>query len=122
GLHPALLDASMHAAILNDSAGAGQGDGDADGGTVIPFAWNRVSLHAVGAAAVRVRIATADDGGMDIRVADVTGAPVLTVGSMVGRSVSVDQLGAASGDAGALYGTEWVPAAVDASADPVWAS
>ncbi|MFE7816560.1 polyketide synthase dehydratase domain-containing protein, partial [Streptomyces sp. NPDC057433] len=46
GLHPALLDASMHAAILNDG----------EGETVIPFAWNGVRLHAVGAAAVRVRI------------------------------------------------------------------
>ncbi|KOV28755.1 polyketide synthase dehydratase domain-containing protein, partial [Streptomyces sp. XY152] len=46
GLHPALLDASMHAAILNDG----------EGETVIPFAWNGVRLHAVGASAVRVRI------------------------------------------------------------------
>ncbi|MBQ1101280.1 acyltransferase domain-containing protein, partial [Streptomyces sp. b94] len=120
GLHPALLDATMHAAILNDSAGPGHEDGG--GGTVIPFAWNDVSLHAVGAAAVRVRIATAEDGGMDIRVADVTGAPVLTVGSMAGRPVSTEQLGAVPGETGALYGTEWVPAAVDGTAEPAWAA
>ncbi|MGW8066983.1 type I polyketide synthase, partial [Streptomyces ziwulingensis] len=118
GLHPALLDAAMHAAILNDSAGPAPEDGA--GGTVIPFAWNRVALHAVGAAAVRVRIATADDGGMDIRIADVTGAPVLTVGSMVGRPVSTEQLGAVPGETGALYGITWVPAAGNGVADAHW--
>ncbi|MFI0041376.1 type I polyketide synthase, partial [Streptomyces mutabilis] len=118
GLHPALLDATMHAAILNDSTDPGhEADG---GGTVIPFAWNDVSLHAVGAAAVRVRIATAEDGGMDIRVADVTGAPVLTVGSMVGRPVSTEQLGAAPGETGALYGITWVPDTGKSGADARW--
>ncbi|MFD1670366.1 beta-ketoacyl synthase N-terminal-like domain-containing protein, partial [Streptomyces calvus] len=107
GLHPALLDASMHAAILND--GDGDGDGDGEGETVIPFAWNGVRLHAVGASAVRVRIDRSDDGGMRLAVADVSGAPVMSVGSMVGRPVSVGQLGAVSGDGGALYGVEWVP-------------
>ncbi|MFE2282559.1 acyltransferase domain-containing protein, partial [Streptomyces sp. NPDC059454] len=94
GLHPALLDASMHAAILNDG----------DGETVIPFAWNGVRLHAVGASAVRVRIGKLDGRAVTLSVADVTGAPVMSVGSMAGRPVSAGQLGAASGDAGALYG------------------
>ncbi|MFI2430037.1 SDR family NAD(P)-dependent oxidoreductase, partial [Streptomyces sp. NPDC018955] len=105
GLHPALLDASMHAAILNDG----------EGETVIPFAWNGVRLHAVGASAVRIRIDRSDDGGMRIAVADVSGAPVMSVGSMVGRPVSADQLGTASGDAGALYGIEWIPGTAGAA-------
>ncbi|MER6625974.1 beta-ketoacyl synthase N-terminal-like domain-containing protein, partial [Streptomyces sp. NPDC000931] len=111
GLHPALLDASMHAAILNDG----------EGETVIPFAWNGVRLHAVGASAVRVRIGESDDGGMRLAIADATGAPVMSVGSMVGRPVSVGQLGTASGDAGALYGIEWVPGDSAApAADVTW--
>ncbi|MFE3743353.1 SDR family NAD(P)-dependent oxidoreductase, partial [Streptomyces sp. NPDC059134] len=114
GLHPALLDASMHIAILNDSTASD------DGTTVIPFAWNRVSLHAVGAASVRVRIATADDGGMDIRVADVTGAPVLAVGSMVSRPVSAGQLGTTSDGSGALYGTEWVASTMSDDTEAEW--
>ncbi|WP_372454342.1 polyketide synthase dehydratase domain-containing protein [Streptomyces tardus] len=84
GLHPALLDAAMHAAILNDSNAS-------------------------------------DDGGMDIRVADVTGAPVLTVGSMVSRPVDAGQLGTASAESGALYGTEWVSVAAGVAGVPVWA-
>ncbi|MEV4921232.1 polyketide synthase dehydratase domain-containing protein, partial [Streptomyces tirandamycinicus] len=113
GLHPALLDAAMHAAILV---------GDAEE-TVIPFAWNDVTLHAVGASAVRVRLERTDSGGLVLEVADPAGRPVLSVGSMVGRPVSAEQLGSAGGsqDAGALYGVEWsVLASVD-SAEVMWA-
>ncbi|MYQ67521.1 MULTISPECIES: type I polyketide synthase, partial [unclassified Streptomyces] len=111
GLHPALLDAAMHAGILND----------VDGDTVVPFAWNDVSLHAVGAAAVRVRVRKLDGNAVSLSIADVTGAPVLTVGSLASRPVSAEQLGAASGTAGALYGTEWVPVAASAAGAPEWA-
>ncbi|MBU7600896.1 SDR family NAD(P)-dependent oxidoreductase, partial [Streptomyces sp. P38-E01] len=111
GLHPALLDAAMHAGILND----------VDGDTVVPFAWNNVSLHAVGATAVRVRVGKLDGNAVSLSVADVTGAPVLTVGSLASRPVSAEQLGAASGTAGALYGIEWVSVAAGVAGVPVWA-
>ncbi|MDH6130565.1 beta-ketoacyl synthase N-terminal-like domain-containing protein, partial [Kitasatospora sp. GP82] len=103
GLHPALLDAVMHAAILTSS-----------GEMAIPFVWSGVSLYAVGASAVRVRLTQLGDGGLSMAIADVTGAPVLSVESMVGRPVSAEQLGAASGGSGeVLYGVEWsaVPSA-----------
>ncbi|MFJ8195262.1 type I polyketide synthase, partial [Streptomyces sp. NPDC096094] len=112
GLHPALLDAAMHAGILNDS----------DDETAVPFAWNDVSLHAVGAAAVRVRIGRLDGRAVSLSVADVTGAPVLTVGSIASRPLSADQFVSASADGGALYGTEWVLTAVDTTAEPAWAA
>ncbi|MEU3878129.1 acyltransferase domain-containing protein, partial [Streptomyces sp. NPDC029704] len=109
GLHPALLDAAMHAAILV---------GDADE-TMIPFAWNDVTLHAVGASAIRVRLSQVENGGLALAVTDTTGHPVLSVGSMVGRPVSADQL--ESAEAGAklpLYGIEWpaLPVTSDISA------
>ncbi|MEU4310165.1 SDR family NAD(P)-dependent oxidoreductase, partial [Streptomyces rochei] len=112
GLHPALLDAAMHAGILNDT----------DDETAVPFAWNDVSLHAVGAAAVRVRIGRLDGRAVSLSVADVTGAPVLTVGSIASRPLSADQFVTASADGGALYGTAWVPTTVDATAEPAWAA
>ncbi|MFJ7041658.1 SDR family NAD(P)-dependent oxidoreductase, partial [Streptomyces rochei] len=112
GLHPALLDAAMHAGILNDT----------DEETAVPFAWNDVSLHAVGAAAVRVRIGRLDGRAVSLSVADVTGAPVLTVGSIASRPLSADQFVTASADGGALYGTAWVPTTVDATAEPAWAA
>lgn len=49
GLHPALLDACLHATGLGDFV-------DATDENWVPFAWNRTTLHAVGAAHVRVRI------------------------------------------------------------------
>ncbi|WP_159047071.1 hypothetical protein, partial [Streptomyces pactum] len=105
-------DASMHAAILNDGGGE----------TVIPFAWNGVRLHAAGAAAIRVRVDTAPDGGMRLAVADVTGAPVMSVASMMGRPVAAGQLGAAPGDSGALYGIEWVPGTAGDTSPAAWVS
>ncbi|MEV4921216.1 type I polyketide synthase, partial [Streptomyces tirandamycinicus] len=111
GLHPALLDSAMHAAIL-----AGPGDG-----TVIPFAWSDVTLHAVGASTVRVRLRRAADGALSLDVTDPTGRPVLTVGSVAGRPVAADQLDAGRRAARPLYGVEWsVLASVD-SAEVMWA-
>ncbi|MGW2256199.1 type I polyketide synthase, partial [Kitasatospora sp. NPDC001660] len=107
GVHPALLDAAMHAAIL-----AG---GERE--TMIPFAWTGVTLSAVGASAVRVRIVRLGDGGLRLDLADPTGGPVLAVASMVGRAVSAEQLGSVD----PLYGIEWAelpdsPAAEDVRA------
>ncbi|MFJ3221691.1 beta-ketoacyl synthase N-terminal-like domain-containing protein, partial [Kitasatospora sp. NPDC086801] len=68
GVHPALLDAAMHAAIL---AGGGERE------TMIPFAWTGVTLSAVGASAVRVRIVRLGDGGLRLDLADPAGGPVL---------------------------------------------
>ncbi|MEV7427892.1 SDR family NAD(P)-dependent oxidoreductase, partial [Streptomyces sp. NPDC091212] len=102
GLHPALLDASMHAAILV---------GDAQD-TVVPFSWSDVSLHAVGASSVRVRL-TRDGGNLTLAVADTAGSPVLSVGSVAGRPVSAQQLDAGAAR-GPLFGIAWsgVPVSV----------
>ncbi|MER6981640.1 acyltransferase domain-containing protein, partial [Streptomyces carpinensis] len=83
GLHPALLDASMHAALVN---GAGEGE------TTLPFVWRDVTLHAAGASVVRVRITQPTPDSLSLQVADPTGAPVATVGAVVGRPVSAEQL------------------------------
>ncbi|MGV9271634.1 type I polyketide synthase, partial [Kitasatospora sp. NPDC003701] len=101
GLHPALLDAAMHAAILTST-----------GELEIPFVWNEVSLHAVGASVLRVRLTRLGDGGLSLALADVSGRPVMSVGSMVGRPVSAEQLGGGE----SLFGVEWsvVPAGVPA--------
>ena len=58
GLHPALLDAALHA------AGAGRRCRRirAVGEVRLPFAWTGVSLHAAGASALRVRLRPATGG------------------------------------------------------------
>ncbi|MET7686197.1 SDR family NAD(P)-dependent oxidoreductase, partial [Streptomyces sp. NPDC005423] len=105
GLHPALLDAAMHADLLG-------GDGAAGGETLLPFSWNGVTLHAAGTSVLRVRIRRIrGDEVSEILVADENGAPVATVESLVSRPVSPEQLAAAAdGAAAALHRVEW-PAA-----------
>ncbi|THA71788.1 SDR family NAD(P)-dependent oxidoreductase [Streptomyces sp. A0958] len=98
GLHPALLDAAMHAALVNGTGGDE---------TVLPFVWREVTLHAAGACAVRVRITQPTPESLSLQVADATGAPVATVGAVVGRPVSTEQLNAGGNDS--LFRIAWNP-------------
>ncbi|BCJ41922.1 hypothetical protein GCM10010168_88180 [Actinoplanes ianthinogenes] len=116
GVHPALLDASMHAAMLGD-----RGETAADEQTLLPFAWSGVTLHAAGAAAVRVRIVTPTTDSMSFSVADEQGRPVLTVDSLVSRPVSPAQLAPApSGADQALFGIDWLPAPGVVAGSATW--
>ncbi|WP_146193945.1 type I polyketide synthase, partial [Streptomyces sp. MA5143a] len=104
-IHPALLDTSFHAAMF-----ASRRD-DTDGtSTLLPFAWNGVTLHATGAAHVRVRIFPAGPDATAAQIADGTGAPVATVASLVARPVAPEQLEAA-GPADFLYRLGWTESA-----------
>ncbi|WP_425579829.1 type I polyketide synthase, partial [Streptomyces hyderabadensis] len=111
GLHPALLDAALHPIGLTSLV--------ADGATRLPFAWSGVSLYAVGATALRVRIAPAGPDSFSVIAADPTGAPVAAVEALSVREMSPEQLTAAmdaavGGTAGtdSLFEVEWVSAAV----------
>ncbi|HZE16098.1 MAG TPA: polyketide synthase dehydratase domain-containing protein, partial [Mycobacterium sp.] len=86
GIHPALLDAALHAVVL------ATGDPDTGDGVLVPFSWQGVSLHAAGASSVRARIAPVGPSAVSIELADGLGLPVLSVGSMVARPVSEQQL------------------------------
>ncbi|WP_262706348.1 type I polyketide synthase, partial [Streptomyces lycopersici] len=90
-VHPALLDAALHAGILNTL------DTAAEQGVRLPFSWNGVQVQATGTATLRVAITPAADG-WSVRVADDSGRPVATVGSLVTRPVSADTLGSAAND------------------------
>ncbi|MFP3989458.1 SDR family NAD(P)-dependent oxidoreductase [Streptomyces sp. E11-3] len=112
GLHPALLDAALHAELLSE-------EGEDEGATQLPFAWNGVTLHAAGASALRVRLRrTKGADALSLAVADSAGQPVLTVEELVSRPVSPEQLGAA-GQAGAnsLYRLDWTALAAAPAAD-----
>ncbi|WP_203969226.1 SDR family NAD(P)-dependent oxidoreductase, partial [Sphaerisporangium melleum] len=115
GLHPALLDAALHAVALDAAA--------AQDGPRMPFAWTGVRLHATGAAAVRVRLSLDDADRVALAVADTTGAPVAEVAGLVTRPLPADLTAAApSATADSLYAVEWtaVPAG-EPSADWRWA-
>ncbi|MBH5338670.1 SDR family NAD(P)-dependent oxidoreductase [Streptomyces pactum] len=106
GIHPALLDAALHAAGLRT-----------DGEVRLPFSWSGVTLHATGATALRVRLAPAGTDTITLTVADGAGGPVATVTSLVSRPVSAEQLRAARDDAGdALLHLEWTGTAAERQA------
>ncbi|MFI6158301.1 SDR family NAD(P)-dependent oxidoreductase, partial [Kitasatospora sp. NPDC051170] len=102
-LHPALLDAALHPFPL---------DSPASDETALPFSWQQVRLHAVGATELRVRLTPVGENGYALDVRDGTGAPVATVGSLVLRPASKEALRSAL-TAGrqphALYQVTWTP-------------
>ena len=103
GLHPALLDAALHASAL---AADPAGDSSA---IRLPFAWSDVAVHAGGARALRVRLTRAASGALSVEAADASGTPVVTAGSLITRPVSAGQLAAKSKLNDALFAVEWVP-------------
>ncbi|MFH8979137.1 beta-ketoacyl synthase N-terminal-like domain-containing protein, partial [Streptomyces sp. NPDC017890] len=107
GLHPALLDAALHAVALG-------GPADGDGGPGLPFAWSGVSVYAIGAATLRVRISPAGGRSVSLAVADGTGAPVAVVESLAFRPLAPQALADARPDRAddSLYLVDWtaVPA------------
>ncbi|HEY0932827.1 MAG TPA: type I polyketide synthase, partial [Trebonia sp.] len=106
GLHPALLDAAMHAAAL--AAPAPPEAGDQPAGIVLPFAWTGVELYAAGARSLRVRLGRDAGGALSLALADPAGTPVATVKSLVGRPVAAGQLEPARGSIrDSLFGVEW---------------
>ncbi|QDQ09836.1 type I polyketide synthase [Streptomyces spectabilis] len=96
GLHPALLDAALHAVAV----------GDDDGATGrLPVSWSGVRLHASGATVLRVRLAPTSADGVSLAVADGAGAPVASVDSLVLGPVSSETLPRQDRDS--LFGVDW---------------
>ncbi|WP_053741920.1 type I polyketide synthase [Streptomyces sp. NRRL WC-3618] len=118
GVHPALLDAALHAVALLPFA-------EADG-VRLPFAWSGVTLTAQGATVLRVRLRPAGTGGVELLFADDTGATVARADSLELRPVAPDDLRAASdsGHRDALFRVEWTPVPAGAAevAGATWAT
>ncbi|MFE4578635.1 type I polyketide synthase, partial [Streptomyces chartreusis] len=104
GLHPALLDAVLHAAAFTG------GETEESGG-LLPFAWEGVSLHATGASMVRAKLVrtgpanAAGTGNIAVTVSDQDGNPVASVNRLVVRPAD-DRL-SASRTSSDLYRIEW---------------
>ncbi|MGH2855320.1 MAG: SDR family NAD(P)-dependent oxidoreductase, partial [Solirubrobacteraceae bacterium] len=107
GVHPALLDGALHA--LGATALAERSRESSDQ-VWLPFSWRDVELHAVGAAALRVRLTLRGDDEVALAVADALGSPVAAVGALVLRPISLRALGEARvGYHRSLYSASWVP-------------
>lgn len=111
GLHPALLDAALHAASFVRLGAESHGG--------LPFSWVGVSLHATGANALRVRLTPAAEDAVSLTVADTSGEPVASIDALVMRPVAAQQFGAvvlAGRDA--LFGLDWTPVRTGTAAAP----
>ncbi|KND36328.1 polyketide synthase dehydratase domain-containing protein, partial [Streptomyces acidiscabies] len=98
GIHPALFDAALHAAAFLPAGGEGG----------LPFSWSGVSLHASGAQSLRVRLSVAGDGGLCLNAADDTGAPVVSVDSLVVRPAPQGQLSSPGSGQDNLFSVDWI--------------
>ncbi|MGW1599273.1 SDR family NAD(P)-dependent oxidoreductase, partial [Streptomyces sp. NPDC002343] len=99
-VHPALLDAALHALVLIDPGAEGVGE------PRLPFSWAGVSLVSSGVTALRVRITEAGEGAVSLSATDTAGRPVVSVDSLALRAVSPEQLRAGHEN---LYRLEWQP-------------
>ncbi|MEC3976785.1 type I polyketide synthase [Amycolatopsis sp. H20-H5] len=111
GLHPALLDATLHAGAFDGRAA------DDPSRQSVPFAWTDVSLHASGASAIRVKLGRDAAGSMSIAVADSVGAPVASVGALKVRALSPEQVSGSAVDRDSLFSLDWVPVSVAVTAE-----
>ncbi|MEU8878390.1 SDR family NAD(P)-dependent oxidoreductase, partial [Streptomyces javensis] len=105
GVHPALLDAVLHAVALIASNQDEQA-------VRVPFAWSGVRLHASGASVVRVRLTRAVSGpdAVALEVADAAGQPVVSIESLALRPISAEQLQAAETSRyDSLFEVDWQP-------------
>ncbi|WP_344585368.1 type I polyketide synthase, partial [Streptomyces lunalinharesii] len=123
GLHPALLDAGLHALLLSALQSDGGRDGGGRGvGPAVPFSWEGVSLFAAGASVLRVRLVPVGEGAVSVTAVDPAGDPVIAVDALHTRTLtSEDASGTDVQLRDALFGVRWtaVPLAPAAPATSV---
>nr|WP_326672667.1 SDR family NAD(P)-dependent oxidoreductase [Streptomyces canus] len=113
GIHPALLDSSLHAVGFALEEESRQ--------PLLPFVWAGVSLFAGEASAARVRLTPAGPGAFEIALADRSGAPVASVERLTVRPVAAEQLAPAAGRRLPLYALDWAPVPLpDVGPEPVF--
>ncbi|WP_435593653.1 SDR family NAD(P)-dependent oxidoreductase [Nocardia sp. bgisy118] len=94
GVHPALLDAALHAILLGGLVP------EATAGVVaVPFSWENVTLYATGATTLRVRVAKTGSGPrgerLAVTLADPAGQAVAEVEALTLRTVAAEAFGVA---------------------------
>ncbi|MEV0643479.1 type I polyketide synthase, partial [Streptomyces sp. NPDC050619] len=113
GIHPALLDATLHPLVLEAAASA-QNDAEIR----LPFSFAGFALHAVGATVLRVRWTRTGQDTASLTVADGAGAPVAVIDSVVLRPIAREQLTVTETSFESLYRIDWEPLAAVPAAEP----
>ncbi|MER6961948.1 SDR family NAD(P)-dependent oxidoreductase, partial [Streptomyces sp. NPDC000618] len=103
GLHPALLDAALHAVLPQRE------EGTADE-VRLPFVFKGLTLHAGAAAQLRVRLSPVGPDAVRLTLADAAGQPVASVDSLTLRPIAAESLSAARPTpADGLFRVQWIP-------------
>jgi polyketide synthase 12 len=107
-IHPALLDAALHATLLSK---------DENSPVELPFSWSGMTVGAAGAVRARVRISPAG-GGVRVDLADENGAPVASVRELALRTLDPGQLEAGQRPRNqSLFTVEWTPVPAESAAE-----
>jgi acyl transferase domain-containing protein/NADPH:quinone reductase-like Zn-dependent oxidoreductase/acyl carrier protein len=101
GLHPVLLDAVLHSIVVGGILEESQL-------TRLPFEWDGISLHAVGASRLRARITLIGLDTVAVTLMDSRGALVGRIDSLALRGVSPSRLLMSSVADDGLYALDWV--------------
>ena len=100
-LHPALLDAILHGI----AAGGILAESEL---TRLPFEWEGLSLHAVGASRLRARITLVGDDTLAISLLDGCGTPIGRIESLALLGIPPNRLSMSDLAEDAVYALDWV--------------
>ncbi len=139
-VHPALLDAALHAVVLAEDDAGGESHGnplsavgdrrsdaeDRDSGVLLPFSWSGARLHATATAsaqALRVRLRRLDGDAVEIEIADRAGRLIASIDSLRSRRAAAADLAAAvdvaaGSGAGDVLQLEWTAVAAEERSAP----
>ncbi|WP_372509598.1 SDR family NAD(P)-dependent oxidoreductase [Mycobacterium alsense] len=121
-IHPALLDAALHAiaSVLDRT-------GEADPATLrLPYAFAGIALYATAATRLHVQLSRAAEDIWELRATDPTGAPVITIRTITLRELPDigGQVSTVAGLRDSLFQLSWPPLLDDispAATAPEWA-
>ncbi|OJF16059.1 type I polyketide synthase [Couchioplanes caeruleus] len=108
-LHPVLLDAALHAALLTVAV---RGDG-----VPLPFAWSGVLVRPTNATKLRVEVRPQGPDAVSVDVTDGDGTLVASVRSLLFRPVDPDRLESAAPARDVLLTAAWPPVETDGATD-----
>ncbi|TLG10277.1 SDR family NAD(P)-dependent oxidoreductase [Nocardia cyriacigeorgica] len=105
GIHPALLDAALHALLVGGLAPEAE-----PGAIAVPFSWENVTLPATGATALRMRATRSGSAGdpISITLTDLAGGVVAEVGALTLRPIDAEALATVRRTESPGYTMEWV--------------
>ncbi|MFF3263921.1 type I polyketide synthase [Streptomyces sp. NPDC002932] len=98
-LHPALLDAALHASALSS---------DASAAGAIPFTWTGVSVRTPGVTALRVTLGRSGQRSLTLTATDTSGMPVVSVDSLLVRPLPGDRLPTPHRQRDTLFRVDWL--------------